>query len=446
MITASGVLFDFCWMALLLFVSQLIRSRIRVIQKLYIPSALIAGILGLFAGKFFLNIIPYSDAASSYSGILIAILFSTLFLGSKGKKSFKGIISKVSDSFLVNTFAEVGQYAVFMLIGCLVFVNVFPQLNPGFALMLPSGFIGGHGTAAAIGAAFADNGWDEATTIGQTFATAGLVIGILLGVVCINIATRKGYTKVIKKASLLPNELLTGLIPEGKRENMGENTVSSMSIDPLTWHLILVLISVGGAYLANYGLKLLLPSISFPVYALALIVSVVLQKILELFKLSDYVDKRIITRIGSTATDFLVGFGVATININIVIKYWFPMVILIILGIAYCLFFLFVISKKCFRSYWFERGIYVFGMLTGVMSTGVILLRVCDPELKTGVLEDFGLAWIILSFIDLLMVSLSPMMIVWNKALIWSVGCFVFSIACLIVNYYIGKKQPKTNI
>jgi len=37
--------------------------------------------------------------------------------------------------------------------------------------MMPAGFVGGHGTAAAIGGTLVDYGWNEALTIGNTFAT-----------------------------------------------------------------------------------------------------------------------------------------------------------------------------------------------------------------------------------------------------------------------------------
>ena len=48
-------------MAALLFVGKIIRAKFGFIQKLYIPSALIAGFLGLILGHQFLNIIPFSN-------------------------------------------------------------------------------------------------------------------------------------------------------------------------------------------------------------------------------------------------------------------------------------------------------------------------------------------------------------------------------------------------
>lgn len=55
------------------------------------------------------------------------------------------------------------------------------DLHSAFALMMPAGFAGGHGYAASIGGTLQDiTGWEEAITIGQTFATIGLILGVLI--------------------------------------------------------------------------------------------------------------------------------------------------------------------------------------------------------------------------------------------------------------------------
>ena len=433
-IHAVNILYDFCIMSTLLFIAKLIRSKVKIIQKLYIPSSLLGGVIGLLLGKYFLNILPFSTEISNYSSILITILFATMFLGSKRKVSFKTMISNVGDSFLINGAAEIAQFGLFIIIGVLILPMFFKSINIGFGLLLPAGFVGGHGTAAAIGAAFADMGWDEATSIGQTFATIGLISGIVLGVIIINIGTRKGYTRLIKKIDELPEDMRTGLISKESRSSMGENTVSPMSIDPLTWHITLVLVAVGLAYLVNAGLSKVFPKLSFPVYGIALVMSIFLQGILGLFKLNQYVDKQVVTRVGSTATDYLVGFGIASIKINIVVKYWLPIVALSILGLVCVTLWQFVVSKRFFHNYWFERGIYIFGLTTGVMATGVILLRITDPEFKSGVLEDFGLAWIFLSIMDMMIVSLSPMFIGNGMGIAAGIVYCVIAIACLILS------------
>ncbi len=70
-----------------------------------------------------------------------------------------------------------------------------------------------------------------------------------------------------------------------------------------------------------------------------------------------------------------------------------------------------LVSRRLFCDHWVERGIYIWGWCTGVMSIAVLLLRIVDPEFKTGVLEDSGLAWIFVSFVDLALVTFLPILV-----------------------------------
>lgn len=442
--SALGLLYDVAWMSALMLIAKVIRSKVRFIQKLYIPSALMAGFMGLFAGKQFLNVIPFSSEISNYAGILIAFVFGSMFIGNKTKVSFKRMFDSVGDSFLVNAAAEITQFGLFILLGIVVFPIFFKGIYPAFGLMLPAGFVGGHGTAAAIGSVLVDSGWADATSIGQTFATIGLLGGILGGVTMINIGARRGNTAIIKSVEDLQEEMLTGLVQKDDRSEFGQNTVNAMSIDTLTWHFSLILVAVGMAYGVNTVLKILLPSVSFPVYGLALVCSIALQGVLKLVNLDEYVDKKIITHIGSSATDYLVAFGVASINISVVVKYLAPIIVFSVIGFIFVVAWFWIVSPRFFRNYWFERGIYIFGLSTGVMATGVILLRVTDPEFKSGVLEDFGFAWIFLSFMDMFLVSFSPMFILKGVGVFYSVILLLVAAFCLIVcRAVFGKKVNK---
>lgn len=443
--SALNLLYDIAWMSALMLIAKVIRSKISFIQKLYIPSALIAGFMGLLAGKQFLNVIPFSSEISNYAGILIAFVFGSMFIGNKAKVSFRRMFSSVGDSFLINAAAEIAQFGLFILLGIVVFPILFKKINPAFGLMLPAGFVGGHGTAAAIGSVLVDSGWTDATSIGQTFATIGLLGGILGGVTMINIGARKGNTAIIKSVEDLQEEMLTGLVKENNRSEFGQNTVNAMSIDTLTWHFSLILVAVGMAYGVNAILKMLLPSVSFPVYGLALVCSIVLQGILKIVNLDEYVDKKIVTHIGSSATDYLVAFGVASINISVVVKYLIPIIVLSVIGFIFVITWFWIVSPSFFRDYWFERGIYIFGLSTGVMATGVILLRVTDPEFKSGVLEDFGFAWIFLSFMDMFLVSFSPMFVLKGIGVFYSVILLLLAALCLVVCKTAFRKKVTKN-
>jgi ESS family glutamate:Na+ symporter len=421
-------------MSILLFLSQFLRAKVKLIQKLFLPSSLIAGFLGLFLGKQFLNIIPFTGVISSYPYLLVVFLFSSLFIGSTQKNSIKQIMDEVGDTFLINSAVYFGQYALALLLGGAFLLTMFPEMPQAFALLMPGGFIGGHGAAAAFGGAFKELiGWEEALPIGQTFATIGLLVGTIGGIIVINIGTRTKSTRFIKTMNELPESMQTGLVPENEQESMGKNTVSPMSLDPLTWHLVLVLIATcGGYYLTNY-LQKLLPSLSIPMFSVAMLCGVALQFVLKALKLTQYVDKAVITRIGSGATDYLVAFGIASIKISVIIKYWVPILVFSLLGVLFVVLYLYFVSRKMFRNFWFERGIFIFGWSTGVIAIGVTLLRIVDPEFKSKALEDYGMAYVFMSFIEIGLIALLPSLVVNGLGFIAGWVCLVIFIALLLI-------------
>lgn len=404
-----SMLIDFCIMSGFLFMAQMMRSKIRFFQNFYIPSSLIAGFLALFCGPQFLSVMPFSDQTGSYAYLLVCVLFAGLFLGKTGKLQVGKVINKVGDTFLINTSSEIIGFGSACLIGGALIMVLFPQIFSEISILLPAGFTGGHGYAAAIGGTL--NNLlvrDDCVIIGQTFATLGLLSGIFGGIIAINYATGKGAAKLIKNIGSLPEECRTGMIPEGKRISMGEETIHSMAMDPLAWHVSLILMATGLGYGAYQLYKPYMPNIEIPTMCLTMLAGVLIQTVLNKIGYGGYVDKKIVGRLGSSVTDYLVAFGVATIKISVVLDYIGPIIVLCILGNLWAFIMVFFVGRKLFRNFWFERSIFVFGYITGVVAIGVTLLRIVDPEMKSGTLDDFGTAYTLQSVIELFIVTMVP--------------------------------------
>ncbi len=50
----------------------------------------------------------------------------------------------------------------------------------------------------------------------------------------------------------------------------------------------------------------------------------------------------------------------------------------------------FVLAPKVLQSYWAERALVELGISPGSTATGLLLLRMADPDGKTPVLQQFG--------------------------------------------------------
>ncbi|MBU5303077.1 sodium/glutamate symporter [Eubacterium callanderi] len=438
----NTLLIDFALASLLLVVAQFLRSKLQIFQVLLLPAPLIAGVIGLFSGRYFLNILPFSTEIINYPVFLIIVLFGGLFIGNKGA-SLVQAIKKTQDTFYLNLAAELGQYGFSILIGLLLIPFLFPAVNPAISLLLPSGFVGGHGYAVAVGSAIEElTGWEHAVAIGQTFATVGLIVSLLVGIILIKYGISKGYPTYIKGIKKLPISMRTGFYDSREQIGYGKKTTSAISIETFTWHLGLVLTATGGAYLLDYFLKSLGLPFSVPLVCLALFCGIAINAVLKISKLLPYTDKEIVTHIGSSITDYLLFFGVASLDIRIVSAYWKPILFLCVFGVAYCIVFVFSIGKRYFVSNWFERGIFIFGWNTGIAAMGIILLRILDPEFKTSVLEDYSLAYSVIAFVEIAIITFLPIFVSYGYGLVCS---FVLILAFTLL-ILLARRNKKNHI
>ena len=81
---------------------------------------------------------------------------------------------------------------------------------------------------------------------------------------------------------------------------------------------------------------------------------------------------------------------IATIRLDVVAQGWLPLLILIAAGILWNVLCLVVFARRAFKDAWFERGIAEMGQSMGVTATGLLLLRVVDPDYETPAAEAFA--------------------------------------------------------
>ena len=169
-------------------------------------------------------------------------------------------------------------------------------------LLLAAGFLGGHGTAAAVGTTMAELGFADAPDLAMTSATVGILAGVFGGLIFIKWATAKGYTQYIKNFAYLSGDLKTGMVSRENQEEMGRDTVSSIALDPLCWHLSILMVPTGLGYLCSKLVKSYF-AVNIPNYACAFILALLFFCVAGgrtdrgVYR---YIDKRVNTRISGT--------------------------------------------------------------------------------------------------------------------------------------------------
>ena len=276
-------------------------------------------------------------------------------------------------------------------------------MYPTFGWELPIGYSGGHGTAGILGNMLQEMNlpyWETAQGVAITTATFGIVGGILIGMVVINWGARKGYTEILEKPSDIPENMALGYEKNvDLQQSLGRETTKPSSVDTISFHAAIIFLGCFLAYmLLGLAKKYEVPAFkSISVWAYGIIVMFVIWGIINKLNLGFLIDSNAKGKITGPFTEFAVIAAIASLPVKAVLDYIVPILILCILGYIFTTFYLLIMCKKYLSEYWLEHMVATFGMSTGVFLTGLLLLRVCDPEYKSPVIGNYSISFSIMS-------------------------------------------------
>ncbi|MGQ4877207.1 sodium/glutamate symporter [Billgrantia sp. LNSP4103-1] len=406
-------------LALALLASNAILFHSAMLRRLFLPSSVIAGLILLLLGPDALGQVvnlPYAEPAGMFPvfiheswaalpGLLINVVFAALFIG-RPIPGLRTIWLRAGPQVVVGQTMAWGQYVVGLSLALLVLAPVF-GMNPMAGALIEIGFEGGHGTAAGMADTFAELGFEEGADLALGLATIGIVSGVLIGTLMINVAARRGVVTLEEKS-----KATNGREQEEAEQNERPSTEDysefkkqlaqeEETADPLSLHIGLVGIAIVIGWLIlsalqwieqqtwaqDDGLEVLA---HVPLFPIAMIGGVIVQLCVTRFGLEPHVSSRTMSRIAGTALDFTIVAALATLSLTALGEYLVPFLLLAVAGIAWCLFVLIVIAPRVIPENWFERGIGDFGQSMGVTVTGLLLMRMADPKNRSGAFESFG--------------------------------------------------------
>ena len=403
-------------LGLFLLIGTLLRAKIRLFQRLFLPANVIGGALLLLLGPQALDVLEklgvpdsWFDIYNLIPGVLIVPIVAAVPLGLRGMGKSGG-----SRSFMRNAFplffimlgAAMAQYAIGYLTQT-VMKDAF-GLYDVFGAELAIGFVGGHGTAGTLGNLLTELGLPYAGVsqgVATTTATFGIVGGVVLGIVLINRAARRGLTTVLADPSSLPESMRVGYEKDPARQApAGRETTTASSIDTYAFHASLIFAACGGAYLCVKYLKQVPVLGSFSAWAYGMIVMALIWALLCALKLDFLVDSRVKSHITGPLTDFAVIGAIASLPIRAVAGYIVPILVMCVVGFAATLSVL-MLCRRLLRDCWFEQMVASFGMATGVFITGILLLRIVDPDGSTPALSTYSVSYSVMSCVYFALMS-----------------------------------------
>ena len=384
-----------------LFLSMMIANGLRrtipFLRKSLIPSSVIGGFLILaFIGIYraITGRLPFQTTtieSLTYHGLGLGVVAMTF--QSADRRSGKEARRDVFNSSLIT----VSTYLIQAIAGLSITVPLFYLLGSWAqsGILLPMGYGQGPGQAFNWGTTYMNNyGFEHGSSFGLSVAACGFLAASLGGVIYLNLAARKGKKR---SENAEEQENLTAAVITTR----GEIPLSE-SLDKLTMQFALVFAAYGLAYAMMLGLSALCelgggffvstvkPLIWGFNFLFGMLAATILKGYFKVGKKLGFVHRSytndfLLTRISGLMFDLMVVASIASIDLSAFRyrEFWLPLLLVCIAGGVISYFYVRFLSRRFFPSYSDEQFLVMYGMLTGTVSTGLILLREVDPLFKT---------------------------------------------------------------
>ena len=436
----------------MILLSNIIRRKVSFIRHSLMPTAVLAGFILLILRTSgivhmdtnFLEVITYHA---------IALGFIALSLREPEKTAVEhNLHPSKNGALIVSTYLV--QALVGLVISLVMAYTVMPDFFKAAGILLPMAYGQGPGQANNVGTTYEGMGMVGGRSFGLSLAATGYLVACVIGVAYMNILNRRGKIARIKDQLHVSGSVTVDTFQDSNEIPIAE------SIDKLSIQAALVAMLYGLTYVLILGITTGLAAVSpglanmvssllwgfnFIIGSLLAIITRSVIKGLRKVRLMNrqYQNNYLLSRLSGLAFDYMTVAGIASINIEDLSGLWVPFLLMAVLGAVATFTFLLQMSRRMYPGYVYEGFLSMFGMLTGTISSGVLLLREVDPELKTPASNNlltgssFG---IIFGIPMLLLISFAAQ----STLTCWlSVGLIIVYLAALLLFILRTGKQKK---
>ena len=387
-----NAIIQFGYIAAVLLIAIFLRQVIKPIRKTMLPVAVLGGFILLIAKEIgIVNLDENLLSALTYHGIALGFIAMSLRNPVKREAGDERKVGFRSGAVIVSTYMIQGVTGLIITIG--LALTVMPNMFRAAGLLLPMGFGQGPGQANNIGASYQSLGFEGGHSFGLAIAAAGYIVACIVGVIILNILRKRGDIAVSEDRGHV-------FLRDDHLDEGGESSDVSESIDKLSVQLEMIIIVYLVTYAATAGLtggiakiseglagtvNTLLWGFNFIIgSALAILLRVILEKLRKKGAIKRrYQDNYLLNRLSGAFFDIMIVAGIGCINIEDIRGLVLPFVLLVVAGTIVTWFHLRWVCKAVYGDYYYQGLISMYGMLTGTISSGVLLLREIDPQLET---------------------------------------------------------------
>ena len=400
---ASDLLPSFGWLALaltclslILAVGRALGARLQL--RLWgIPEALLAGLLGLLlAPGGPLPLLPpeVMQLWADLPLVLLTLVFGSLLLG-KPLPKLEGLWRPVSGQVSLALVLAFGQYVVGGLAVLLV-LQPWLGVSPVMACLIEVAYEGGHGSAAAMGPSYAALGFPGGQALGLAMATVGLLSSTLVGGLVVVLARSRGWLLADAPGSAASESASAASGDSGGAMAWAAAWAVNLALVGLA-----VLTGVGllaGLRWLTAGLGDGVASVvdALPVFPLAIVGSLLVRLALERSGKAHWASSAVQGQVGTLSADLLITAATAGLDLALLKADWLPLTVLALGGLVWNLAVTLLLAPRLLPADWFERAVIEFGQATGVAASGLLLLRMADPDDRSDALPAFSIKQLML--------------------------------------------------
>ena len=379
--------------ALRVLISNILRLKVPFVKKTLMPTSVLAGFLLLgFKYTGLLEINAGLLDALTYHGIALGFIAMSLRVSKDDFAQGGGVRTAVNSGAMI-----VSSYTIQGIVGLLISLGIAytfkPDMFKAAGILLPMGFGQGPGQANNIGSSYEALGFTGGKSYALAVAATGFLVACVIGVIYLNVQAKRG--KFVRKDA----EEVSGSVTLDTFQDEGEMPISQ-SIDRFSIQVALIALVYVFTFFVLWGVTSLLAKFA-PGAANALspifwgfnfifgsLFAVLTQKILSRFRKirimrMQYQNNYLLSRISGLFFDVMIICGIASIDFEDLKGLWIPFAITCIVGGIVTFFHLKFFCKRVYKGYEEEGFLSMFGMMTGTISSGILLVREIDPDFKT---------------------------------------------------------------
>lgn len=278
-------------------------------------------------------------------------------------------------------------------VGVVAATGRFGGMDAMYGFMVPFAFAQGPGQAVTFAGIFEQQGWDDAVNVGLAFASAGFAAAFLVGVPL----AKWGMSKGLATHSIgISDSVAKGYFRKDEEtESMGTETTFSGSVDTLGFHMTMM----GVSYLLAHGLAWVFghipgfvgQTISGMMFMNGLLAAYFVRWVLRRLQVEHLLNRQMQAKLTGFTTDYVVVASFMAVQAAVVVAWLVPILITCVIITAITVVLCFAIGQRYGSDHDFERTMGMYGTLTGTTPTGLALVRILDPRMRTTTMAEMGL-------------------------------------------------------